>query len=212
MEHISFLTAAMRDKNIGALVPTSYASVRQICRVIDRDRPVVVVEYGPGTGAFTRHLLKRLHPGSTVIAIELNYVFARRLRRFSQRRTNRTPRLIISNNDARNVLKILNSQGLTHADYILSGIPFSFLGEPLKRDIIKRTHEALAPNGLFMVYQYSFHVRPFVTEQFGELKIGRTFFNIPPLCVMTGKKAPELVTGSQLGGQSLKSPLLVDAR
>jgi phospholipid N-methyltransferase len=212
MEHLSFLTAAMRDKNVGALVPTSYASVRHICRAVDRDRPVVVVEYGPGTGAFTRHLLKRLHPESTLIAIELNYVFARRLRRFAQRRKQKTPRLIVANNDARNVQKILNSQGLTHADYVLSGIPFSFLNETLKRDIIQRTHEALAPGGSFLIYQYSFHVRPFVSEKFGEVKVGRTFFNIPPLCLMTARKAKEAsVSGSQLGGKSLKSSVLVDA-
>lgn len=213
MEHLSFLTAAMRDKNVGALIPTTFASVRQICRRVDATRPVVVVEYGPGTGVFTRHLLKRLHPGSTIIAIELNYKFARQLRRFAQRRRSRAPRLIVSNNDARQVQKILSGQGFTHADYILSGIPFSFLPDPLKRDIIDRTHAALAPDGTFVVYQYSFGLRKFLSDKFGDVKVGRTFFNFPPLCVMTARKTREsTLSGSQLGGQPLKPALAIDAR
>ncbi|MFO0945930.1 MAG: methyltransferase domain-containing protein [Planctomycetota bacterium] len=215
MEHLSFISAAMRDKNVGALVPTTFASVRHICRKIDCDRPVVVVEYGPGTGAFTRHLLKRLHPGSTIIAIELNFKFARQLRRFAQRRKQRTPKLIVSNNDARNVLKILQKQGLDHADYVLSGIPFSFLPEPLKRDIIRCTHEALRPGGTFLVYQYSFHVRRFVGEVFEDMKVSRTFFNLPPLCVMAANKqagAVVSVSRPEFGGEGLQAPVLVDAR
>lgn len=209
------LMAAIRDKNVASLVPTSYASVRQICRAFDWRRPVTLVEYGPGTGAFTKYLLKRLHPESTLIAIELNRKLAIRLRRFSQHRTRRKPRFVVVCDNAKNVREIVAEHDCRSIDYALSGIPFSFIPESTKRQIIQHTHELLAPGGTFHVYQVSFHVRPFLQETFGPIRSSRALLNVPPLCVMVAGKPGNSHLGAvkaQLGRQTLEPAVLVDAR
>lgn len=213
MEHIRFLTAAMKDRKVGALAPSSGASVRWICRTIDVQRPVTVVEYGPGTGVFTRHLLTRLDPGSTLLAIELNRVFAGRLRRAAKRRKRRVPRCVVINGDARNVRELLGRIGLERADYVVSGIPFSLLCDQYRREIVQRTYDVLAPSGRFILYQYSYLMRDYVKECFGDVRLGRCLLNFPPYCTMEASKAPNVVSGldQELGRKRLEPAVLVDA-
>ena len=197
METLSFLSTAVRDKNVGAIVPTSFLSVRKTCQPVECDRPVVVVEYGPGTGVFTRYLLNRLHPDSTVLAVELNSLFASRLQRFNRKRQRKAPRLLVEKEDARNVLALLDKHGFAKADYVISGIPFSFLDEASKDEIIARTYESLVPGGLFLVYQYSFHVRKYLQRTFDDVKLRRSLINLPPLCVMEAQKTVQTPEAGQ---------------
>ena len=39
---------------------------------MDFDKARVILEFGPGGGVFTRHLLKQMHPDAKLIAIENN--------------------------------------------------------------------------------------------------------------------------------------------
>lgn len=207
MEHLTFLTTAMRDRNVGAVAPTSPSSVRHICKQIDCHRPVVVVEYGPGTGAFTRYLLKNLHPDSTLIGIEMNRDFVRKLRAYRKKRRIRNPNFLVVRDDARNVESILEKHGFSHADYIISGIPFSFIDDQSKQQIVKSTRAALTPEGKFLVYQYSFAMRPTLEATFGHVKVGRCLLNLPPMCTMeaTGFRTerPASTVPAQFVGESL---------
>lgn len=211
MEHLNFLMAAIRDKNVASVAPTSFASVRQICKRLDFSRPLNAVEYGPGTGAFTKYLLKKLPVDSMLVAIELNRRLSVQLQRYSRRRKARKPRLVVVNDDARNVQAILKSHGIRQVDFALSGIPFSFIDDVTKKQIIDRTFHILKPGGLFLVYQVSYHVRGYLKERFGEVRSSRALLNIPPLCVMEVSKRSS-VNGEQLGGQSLQPSVLIDAR
>jgi phospholipid N-methyltransferase len=216
MEHIRFLSTAVKDRQVGAFWRTSAPSVRQICRPVEKDRPLVVVEYGPGTGVFTRYLLKHLHPGSTVIGIELNRLFARRLRRFSRKRRVKQPQLVVANTDCGNVLSVLQRCGFRQADYIISGIPFSLIDAQTKATIIARTSEALAPEGRFVIYQYSFRVRELLKEQFEVVRACRSYFNFPPLCVLEARKIQDAnqltIDRKQVVGKCLEPAVFVDAR
>lgn len=215
LEHIRFLKTAIRDSKVGAVAPTSRLSVRTVCRTIDCHRPCVVVEYGPGTGAFTRYLLQRLHPESLVLAIELNPTFARSLREFNDRRRGDGARLIVTEGDARDVGKYLNDLDQPKADYILSGIPFSFLDEESKKEIIRETQGALKPGGEFVVYQYSFHVRPFLRDAFGDVESSLACINLPPICLMRAKKGAQRkpsVSRKKFGWQTLGIAGFINAR
>ncbi|WP_419193093.1 class I SAM-dependent methyltransferase [Kolteria novifilia] len=187
IEHLRFLGTAIRDRYVGAVAPTPKGSVRAVCEPMDISRPVTVVEYGPGTGVFTRYLKRRLHPESTVLALELNEFFAETL---TERlaKTASGAQVHVVNDDCRNVERWLEHYGLGGADYILSGIPFSFLDEPSRREIIARTASALTPEGLFLVYQYSFMVAPYLEERFELVRRSRRFLHVPPLCMMQGHK------------------------
>lgn len=215
MEHLTFLNVLAKDRNVGAIAPTSNFCVRHVCRMVDRTRPVVMVEYGPGTGVFTRHLLKMLHPGSTLIAIELNETFAERLRELNDRRPHQQPRLVIESENAINIQEVLNRHGFASADYVLSGIPFSFLDEEVRQEIVQKTHDALVPGGKFLVYQYSFLMKEMLQETFSKLKIDRVLFNLPPMCLMYAMRdggSVELETPTELWRKSLRPSFLVNAR
>ena len=188
MEHLDFILTALKDKNVASVAPTSFVSVRSICKKIDRTRPVVVVEYGPGTGAFTRHLKKRLHPDSLIIAIELNKKFADRVARFANVKRRSGAKLNVVHGNAKEVGDILRQFGQRSADYVISGIPFSFLSEKDKTEIVTRTFEVLANDGLFLVYQISFKMSDYLERSFPHVKETKELFNIPPLCVMEASK------------------------
>ena len=59
----------MTDKNVASVARTSKKTVERICRAINFDKDIVLVEYGPGSGAFTKYLLSRMSLDSKLIAI-----------------------------------------------------------------------------------------------------------------------------------------------
>ncbi len=185
---LTFLREAFRDRGVGALSATSVGAVRAVCRRLDRLRPLVVVEYGPGTGVFTRHLLEHLHPDSTIVAIELNPEFARQLRAWSLARRSRRPRLIVERGSCEHVREILERHRMPHADAVLSGIPFSFLDADARERIVASTHAALVAQGRFLVYQYSFLMRRTLRHWFAEVRSSYLLLNFPPLCMMDARK------------------------
>ena len=80
------------------------------------------VEYGPGVGTFTRPILDRLGPDAKLIAIDTNADFIEYLKRDID-----DPRLIAVAGSAADVEQIIAEHGFDHADYVLSGLPFSTL-------------------------------------------------------------------------------------
>jgi phospholipid N-methyltransferase len=62
MSNLAYLKEFIRDKNVASLFPTSSFAVKRAFKTLDFAKLKVVVEYGPGEGAFTRRLLKRLAP------------------------------------------------------------------------------------------------------------------------------------------------------
>jgi phospholipid N-methyltransferase len=76
--------------------------------------------------------------------------------------------------------EILRRFGHTHADYIISGIPFSTIPAPLRERILRKTCDLLEPGGAFLVYQFSTRVLRDLKRIFGY--VGRKFepFNVLP--------------------------------
>lgn len=191
MEHFRFLFEAAKHREVASVAPTSGPSVRQICKPIPTDRPCVIVELGPGTGAFTRWLLKILHPDSHLIAIELNEQFVKQLRTTSSETEHRGCRFDVVHGDANDLRQWLAHYGYEHADYVLSGIPFSLLPPALRHSIVLRAYQSLRTGGDLIVYQCSFLMKELLCEFFDEVRMGRCLLNLPPLCVMHCVKEKE---------------------
>src|SRR3954463_2849677 len=60
----------------GSLVPSSSHLAKMMVQQGDLADAEAVLEYGPGTGAFTGHILPALNPGAKFAAIEINPQFA----------------------------------------------------------------------------------------------------------------------------------------
>ena len=170
-----FVKEFFKDLNIAALTPTSAYVVHKVLNRIDFKRDQVVVEYGPGTGVFTKVLIERLSPKSKLILIDTNPEFVSVLRKVED------PRVHVFHDSAENVRSVLERAGEKRADYVISGIPFSFFGEDLKGRIIRDTESVLKGGGKFLVYQYSTHVKRYLKRSFRSVSTGVEIFHIPPI-------------------------------
>src|SRR4029077_16619192 len=96
--------------------------ITRMLRPVDWATTQVFVEYGPGVGTFTRPVLDLLAPDAKLIAIDTNPDFVAYLRREIP-----DPRLHCVGGSDADGATILGEHGHDHADYILSGLPFSTL-------------------------------------------------------------------------------------
>lgn len=181
METIEYIKNLIKDKNIASITPTSQSAVRDICEKIDFNRRLVLVEYGPATGVFTKYFLDHMTDDSIVIAIELNENFVNYLEEHFD-----DPRLKVYKESAENVHKIVH-QFEVEVDYIVSGIPFSMIPAEVKHTIIKNTHEVLKDGGKFLAYQTFFqkdqHLMDELKNVFSYVEDEYELKNVPPLRV-----------------------------
>src|SRR3972149_3700301 len=81
MSTLSYVKNFLSDKYIASITPTSDFGVKKVCSKIDFSRCGLVVEYGPGTGVFTKYLLQKMGADSLLIMIERNANFVTLLRK-----------------------------------------------------------------------------------------------------------------------------------
>ena len=160
---------------LGSLIPSSRFLIDELLAQVNWSRARVLVEYGPGVGSFTTEILRRMHPDATLIVIEMNEEFVKLLRSSYD-----DPRLHVVHGSADDVTSVLSGLGLDHADYVISGIPFSTMPSGVRDSILQKTHDALGNNGMFLVYQFSGDVLPHLRSLFREVKQDFELLNILP--------------------------------
>jgi phosphatidylethanolamine/phosphatidyl-N-methylethanolamine N-methyltransferase len=117
------------------LAPIDFAAARTI------------VEFGPGTGAFTRQIAARLAPGGRFLGIELNQTFVREL-------AAEFPRLTFVQGSVANLDQILVAQGIGDIDAIVCGLPWATLPISLQDTVFAAIDRALVPGGAFVTFGY----------------------------------------------------------
>ena len=160
---------------VGSIIPSSKVLIDRMLAPVDWANCKVFVEYGPGVGTFTEHVLARMAPDAVLIAIDTNSDFVEYLGRKI-----RDSRLRPVTGSAADVQQILADMGIDRADYILSGLPFSTLPPGVGPAIAAATADALRPGGAFLVYQFSPKVRQFIDPYFDRIDKGFEWVNIPP--------------------------------
>ena len=160
---------------LGSIVPSSRFLVKRMLSRIDWQRAGVIVEYGPGIGNITQEILKRMRPDSVLVAIELNPEFVTFLRREVP-----DPRLRVVCGSASDVRSVLRQFDLPHADYIISGIPYTTLPEDIRGAILRESHGLLHPEGAFVVYQFTRAVLPSLRRTFARVQQDFELRNILP--------------------------------
>ncbi len=168
---------------IGAVAPSSRHLAAAMTAWIDFDKAKCIVEYGAGTGIFTREVCAKKRPGTVYIVIEQNDRFYSML----QKQFHGVPGVVLIHGDAGNVCKFLKKLGFPHADHIISGLPFTSLPEPVSRRILSQTQKAVGAKGVFTTFQYTLLRRQFLEEYFHIRKIVRIWRNLPPAYVLNMK-------------------------
>ena len=160
---------------VGSVVPSSGRLIRQMLAPVDWRGCKLFVEYGPGVGTFCRPILDRMAPDAKLIAIDTNADFIRYLDH-----TIDDPRFFAVDGSAADVERIVADHGCAHADYVLSGLPFSTLPPGVGPAIAAATHRVLRPGGAFLVYQFSPKVKDFLLPHWTNIDHGMEWWNVPP--------------------------------
>ena len=150
---------------LGSLIPSSRFLIDRLLAKVDWVRARTIVEYGPGVGTITAHILSRMQPGARVVVFEMNEDFVRYLAR-----TFPDPRLHVVHGSAETVQRELDRLKLDGADYIISGIPFTTMPMKLREKIMCESREALNPGGAVLVYQFTRAVLPYLQTHFNQIR------------------------------------------
>ena len=171
-----------RPLQVASIIPSSRVLVRKVSDKMDFSKPRVVAEFGPGEGCHTREIARHLAPESRLLLFELDPEFARHL----AKQFRHDSRVTVLNIDAAHLTEALAARGLRHCDYIVSGIPFSILDPEKKRDLLRRTYEALAPapHAAFIIYQVTNELRERGhCDHFARAESEYCLQNLPPMFV-----------------------------
>jgi phospholipid N-methyltransferase len=171
---------------VGSIIPSSRYTIRKMLAPVDWANCRLFVEYGPGVGTFCRPVLDQLRRDGTLIVIDTNPLFIDYLKR-----TIRDSRFIAVHGSAEDVEAIIRAHGFDHADYVLSGLPFSTLPEGVGPRIAAATAQAVRPGGAFLTYQFSKVARDLTAQEFDRVDDGFEWLNILPCVLAWGWKAKD---------------------
>ena len=179
MSALFFKRFLKRPFQIASIVPSSKALVERVASKMNFSGPRVIAEYGPGEGVHSREIARRMTQDSHLLLFELDAALARSL----ERQFSGDPRVHVIHGDAARLPHELKRRG------ILSGIPFSILKIDRKRALLRKTYDALAPGGSFIIYQVTNELKQHATV-FQHAESEYFLQNIPPMFITVFHKMP----------------------
>lgn len=152
---LHFLHHGIRDmRQTGAIAPSGAAlAERMVEHVIALQGPRKILEVGPGTGPFTKRLLRELRSGDTLDVCERNERFCEHLDEAHLQAhiaAGRPGRIRLLRED------ILHATMDAPYDAIVCGLPFTNFPTALVHDIFARLLQALRPGGSMTFFRYAF--------------------------------------------------------
>ena len=168
---------------VGSIIPSSRFTIARMLGPVKWDECKLFVEYGPGVGTFCRPVLERLPRDGRLIVIDTNPLYIDYLKA-----TITDSRFIPVLGSAADVEDIVHAHGFDHADYVLSGLPFSTLPDGVGPAIAAATHRVLRPGGAFLVYQFSAKARDFMARHFTRSDADFEPLNVLPCKLFWGWK------------------------
>ncbi|MFE3261896.1 class I SAM-dependent methyltransferase [Nocardia sp. NPDC059091] len=186
IHRFGFLTEFLRAPDIvAAVTPSSAALAAAVTVPVPLDGAPVVLELGPGTGAFTAAIQRRLSGRGQHLAIEIN-------ERFAAATATGFPAVHVIVGDASNLREVLTGNGFGHADIIVSGLPWAAFAPERQDDLLAAIASGLAADGVFSTFAYSStrwmpsarRLRRRLADHFEEVLACRTVWaNLPPAFV-----------------------------
>lgn len=136
-----------RPGMIGAVAPSSAALAHRMVDGVDLHAARAVVEFGPGTGVFTREIVRRLGPSTRFFSVELNPELVARCRAAM-------PGVEFVAGSAAEVDSMCAQRGIAQLDVVVSGLPWASFPEGLQDAILSSMLRVLRPGGVFVTFAY----------------------------------------------------------
>lgn len=166
-------------KKVGAIAPSSKYLAKNILKDISFDENQVILEFGSGNGAITKHILKQLPSNSKLISLEINTSFLKHCKiKFGNYKN-----FEIHNHSAIEFDTLLKKLNIDKVDYLISSLPLSIIPEDELTILFKKIPNYINSNGSFIQYQYSLGKYKFLKNIFNTVKLDFTLTNIPPAFV-----------------------------
>ena len=169
----TFLTDPM---HVGALLPSGAALAHQITEPIDYEKAKVIVEFGPGTGVFTKRLLEKKRKDARLIAFEINPDMADFI-------AENFPGVELVRGSAETLDEWLEKEKIPSVDAIVSGLPFANFPPAVQARILDGAAAALKPGGVFIGFTY-YHSNVMPTTRRYRARLKKTFARVTRLPVM----------------------------
>lgn len=166
-------------KNIGAIAPSSRFLTKNILKDIEFEENQVILEFGPGNGAITKQILKRLPASSMLISLEINEQFFEHCKsKFSHFNNFK-----IYSHSAVDFDTVLKELSIDQVDHLVSSLPLAILPKQDLNDLFDKIPSHIKDNGSFVQYQYSLNKYKFLKRFFDTVNLDFTLVNIPPAFV-----------------------------
>lgn len=131
----------------GAIAPSSSYLAQTIVEGLDLHNAEAVLEYGPGTGVFTAHILRCIGPKTKFAAIEINPEFAASFRQ-------NYPGITLFEDSVANVRSLCDQAGMETVDSVICGLPWAAFPEAMQVSFLDEMMRVLKPNGRFVTFAY----------------------------------------------------------
>lgn len=172
-----------KNSNVGSITPSSSFLAKKMLRHIDFSKDNVIVEFGPGTGNFTKIILEKMTPNSRLYTFELNSEFFQILKQEMK-----DERVSIICDSASKIKEYLAKDGINEVDYIVSSLPLSLIPSEVRNDIVAQSYDTLKKGGKMTQFQYSQQCKGIFKKHFTSLNTDFTLVNIPPAFVYVCEK------------------------
>ncbi len=181
----TFFKEFFKEKSmIGSIIPSSPALRKKMLENIDFSKSSVIVEFGPGTGVFTRQLHKKINKDSLLLVFELHKPFYERLKQEFSEYDN----IKIINDSAEKVREYLAHYEKEGADIIISSLPLANFKKDLTTNILEAANNSLKEKGYYIQFQYSLKSKKLLQQVFSLVSIKYVAINIPPAFVYLCQK------------------------
>jgi phosphatidylethanolamine/phosphatidyl-N-methylethanolamine N-methyltransferase len=178
-----FIEAFIREPmTVGAFWPSSSRLSRLIVDSCEFKPDETVVELGPGTGAFTELLMKRVNKRGRLMAIEVSDTNIKVLRE-------RFPRCHTVHDSAQNLPQHLEGK---KANCIVSGLAWGNMLPATQDKIFEAIQKSLAPHGQFVAFAYV-HAYWFPTSARFRRRIFKDFAHIETTPIVWRNLPPAFV-------------------
>ncbi|GAA3358579.1 class I SAM-dependent methyltransferase [Saccharopolyspora gregorii] len=187
---VEFLREFVKSPATTAAVgPSSRHLARDMVAPIPATGDPVVVELGPGTGAFTEAIQQRLGGRGTHLAVELN-------QRWAESLSARFPEVDVECADARALPRLLAERGV-RADVVVSGLPWAAHAPQGGVPLIRLIADSLTEQGAFTQFAYTWtrwaaparRQHADLRATFEETVLSRTVWrNVPPALVYLARR------------------------